>query len=395
MARPSIKPTWATDATLTSGLQVGSSTRLQPSAPRAAQGVYADRKIGARVFSWLIGTLCDWVGYLDSSRYRVQALNWTERIAIASAAANNAPVGMAFAPSMGGASSPLLCSIDGTRTLLSSDGQNWYSGGTLANVSTSAPEVAYGKLNGSAAFMVNSNGTGYYHSLDGSTWVGHSPVPTSLVDGCLCYADSLSRWVAVSEGVPHYVAALTSALTSGWSSATSNASTTSWTANSGGCKRLVWNGSIFVALPVNTYNKCLTSPDGITWTERTIATGTWAGLAYSAFDALWLAVGSGGAAGVFSSPDGITWTFVTNAIAIPNDLAVNGPLWIAPTSGGSFGGIEYSLDKGATWEYVASGKHVIATAGWRRIMSYDNRFIVSHVDGTNIEFALSPRVYPN
>jgi len=388
-SRPSASLLFATDPLLTSGPQSGLSTRLSPGAGVLAQGFYEGRRLPARAFSQIVGNQGDWIGYLDQRTFRLQALNWTERIAIPSSAANNAPVGMAFAPSMGGASSPLLCSIDGTRTLLSSDGQNWYSGGTLANVSTAAPEVAYGKLNGAAAFITNSNGTGYYHSLDGSTWVGHSPVPTSLVDGCLCYAESLNRWVAVKNTVPNYVADLTSALLSGWSTATSNSHTTSWAANSGGCKRLVWNGSLFVALPLSSYDKCLTSPDGITWTERTVATGTWVGIAYSTFDQLWLAVGTG--AGVYSSPDGITWTFVTNSLAVLNDLAVNGPLWVAPTNGGSFGGIAYSLDKGATWQYVATGKHVIATAGWRRIMGFANRFIVAHVDGTNIEFALSLR----
>jgi len=154
-------------------------------------------------------------------------------------------------------------------------------------------------------------------------------------------------------------------------------------------KRAVWNGSLFVLLPVSNYNKFLTSPDGITWTERTVATATWVGLAYSSYDGMWLAIGAG--AGAFSSPDGITWSFVTNALATPNDLAVNGPLWVFPTNNGSFGGIAYSINKGATWNYVAVGDHSIATGGWKRILAADGRFIVAHDNGTSIEFALSLR----
>jgi hypothetical protein len=389
LTRPSNSPLFATDATLSGGPQVGLSTRLSPGVGTLAQGFWKGRKLPGRAFSYIVGTLGDWCSYLDQRTYLLQALNWTERIAIASTAANNSPVGMAFAPSMGGASSPLLCSVDGTRTLLSSDGQNWYSGAPIANVSTAAPEVAYGQLDGAPAFMTNASATNYYTSADGSVWTARSPLPASLVDGVPCYAESLNRWVAVKNGVPHYVTGSAVALGFGWTAATSNAATTSWASNSGGCKRLVWSGSLFVALPINSYNKCLTSPDGITWTERTLATGTWVGLAYSTYDQLWLAVGTG--AGVYSSPDGITWTFVTSAVAVLNDLAVSGPLWVAPTNGGAFGGLAYSLDKGATWQYVATGKHVIATAGWRRIMGFSSRFIVAHVDGSNIEFALSLR----
>jgi hypothetical protein len=390
VTRPSKIPTFATDSTLSGGPQAGSATRLQPSDALLAQGFYSGRGLPARMLSWLLGTVGDWIGYLDQRTLLSQALNWPERISIASSAANNAPVGMTFAPSMGGAGSPLICSIDGTRTLLSADGQNWYSGGTLANVSTSAPEVAYGKLDGAAAFMTNASATSYYTSPNGSTWTARTPLPSSLVDGIPCYAESLNRWVAVKSGIPHYVADTFVALGFGWSSATSNSSTTSWATNSGGCKRLLWNGSLFVALPVNSYNKCLTSSDGITWTERTLpGTGTWVGLAYSASEGLWMAIGQ--SVGVATSPDGITWTFVTSSVATLNDLAVNGSLWVAPTNGGAFGGLAYSVDRGATWQYVPVGKHIIATAGWRRIIALGNRFIVAHVDGTNIDFAISLR----
>jgi hypothetical protein len=72
MAKPTTLPTYATDATLTGGPQVGLSTRLSPGAGTLAQGFWQGRRLPARAFAWLVGLLCDWVAYFNGHQIK----NW-------------------------------------------------------------------------------------------------------------------------------------------------------------------------------------------------------------------------------------------------------------------------------------------------------------------------------
>ncbi|WP_313919878.1 phage tail protein, partial [Tahibacter sp.] len=75
------------------------------------------------------------------------------------------------------------------------------------------------------------------------------------------------------------------------------ASTRAWRATS-------WNGSTFCSVAFNT-NICATSPDGITWTDRTLPiTDYWQDIASNG--SIFVLVGS--TANCYTSPDGITWT---------------------------------------------------------------------------------------
>ncbi|BDG02861.1 IPT/TIG domain-containing protein [Anaeromyxobacter oryzae] len=79
-----------------------------------------------------------------------------------------------------------------------------------------------------------------------------------------------------------------------------------WTMTSplNGAKDVAWDGSLLVAVGSAVWVH--TSPDGLTWTMRTLPTpsGTVAAVARS--PGAWVAVGQGGAA--YSSPDGTSWT---------------------------------------------------------------------------------------
>lgn len=73
MTRPAGNPpAWATDATYTSGIDVGLATKLEPLTGEKAQGYHQGGKPPARKLNWLWNSFCLWVGYLVDVAY----LNW-------------------------------------------------------------------------------------------------------------------------------------------------------------------------------------------------------------------------------------------------------------------------------------------------------------------------------
>ena len=238
-------------------------------------------------------------------------------------------------------------------------------------------------MSGVRCFLASSSSSGnIIKSTDGgATWSNISTfAPTAAV---LCKGPF---WVGAGAGG----VVRRSGDAASWSACTVPGG---WVSGSGGAKRMVWNGSLFVVLPLGSYNKALTSPDGITFTERTLPfTAVWSGLAYSSTDAMWMAVSSS-TGPVAVSSDGLTWTTAAAAnYGVANDLAVIGSLWVATTVIANFGGIIWSIDKGGSWNRVAVGNHRVATAGWQRIIAADNRFVVAHATGGPLEFALSQRI---
>lgn len=88
---------------------------------------------------------------------------------------------------------------------------------------------------------------------------------------------------------------------------------------------IIFANSQFVA--VGQGSNAATSPDGITWTSRTLATGaTWLGLAYGGSSNLYVAVGT---STCNTSPDGVTWTLRAGpssmtSLAFGNSIFVTG-----------------------------------------------------------------------
>lgn len=85
---------------------------------------------------------------------------------------------------------------------------------------------------------------------------------------------------------------------------------------------IAWNGSVFCAVSY-TGTAAATSPDGVTWTARTLPTSaTWIKVHWNGTQ--FLAISLGGTAAA-TSPDGITWTARTlSASANWRDVAWNG-----------------------------------------------------------------------
>lgn len=67
-SRPPVLPTWSTTANYPAGGNdwSGHATRVQPSAPVAAQGLIPATGLAAEYLNWLLGVGFDFIGYLDS-----------------------------------------------------------------------------------------------------------------------------------------------------------------------------------------------------------------------------------------------------------------------------------------------------------------------------------------
>lgn len=126
--------------------------------------------------------------------------------------------------------------------------------------------------------------------------------------------------------------------------------------NADGRRRMATDGTTIVCSSgASSWDKCVTSLDGITWTERTFpSVASWSGLAWSPALGKFFAVGDSVAA---SSPDGVTWSSSgltgPGASGFPG-LACHGRLLLAATShvGAGPGSVLYSIDGAVSWKLI-------------------------------------------
>lgn len=327
----------------------------------------------------------------------LQAQNWPERNTLGSQSGltANADIPFAFAQSSPG-SGRYIAALSNQTPYNSEDGATWLPCGSTSGITTSAYSgIASGTVGGAAAsFMLCFANDDIATSTDFAvTWVSQSG---RCPQGVPCYSPQLGLWVIAGNtggaGASTGIDTSPTGLTGTWTQRTVPAG---WTASFGGVKRIVWNGSLFVVLPKGSYNKVLTSPDGVTWTEHAIGvTGTWTGLAYGSYDGLWLMTGGTGsfAGVVYQSSDGITWGPRNSFAYGLNDIAVNQSLWVVPTASGVNGGLIWSVDKGLNFQNANIGTHTLTTLhGYPRVVAADNRFVMLRTGPTTLESVLSLR----
>jgi hypothetical protein len=115
---------------------------------------------------------------------------------------------------------------------------------------------------------------------------------------------------------------------------------------------LTWNGSVFFTV-YYTNNSTIgaTSPDGVTWTQRTLPTPTGSGYygvasLGSTLCAMQYSATTGGSRGAISTDNGATWTSTTLPFSTTDFVAAGGGKFVTAVYGGNQGA--YSTD-GTTW----------------------------------------------
>lgn len=134
---------------------------------------------------------------------------------------------------------------------------------------------------------------------------------------------------------------------------------------------LAWNGSVFCLICTGTV--CYTSPDGVTWTSRTLPSGNnWRGIAWNGSMFVTVLSSSSIAA---TSPDGITWTQrALPATATWRAVAWNGSVFCA-LSGTN---VAATSPDGITW----TPQTMPTSATWYAISSDGNNFCALRYAGT-------------
>jgi hypothetical protein len=227
--------------------------------------------------------------------------------------------------------------------------------------------------------------TGNATSADGVTWVDRSAM---LNYTALAYSPALTRFVAVGDN-----ARIMTSDDYGVTWIVRNAPDISI----GNYSSVAWAPSLnlFVAVYNGAFaNSVDTSPDGITWTNRSAQQGGWQSVCWSTTLSKFVAVGSAGSGStnrVMTSTDGITWTSVA---ASSNGRFWKSVVWaagltkyvaVASDASSLTGAVMYSADGSAwtaadasennSWQSIAfDGTNLVAVAntGTNRVMTSTN-----------------------
>lgn len=310
-------------------------------------------------------------------------------------------VGSAGAPVVNGGvlgtpSSGTVTNLTGTASI----NINGTVGATTANTGafTSITASADSNFNSTGAVKLSSGTTGErptgvagklrfntttvdFEGYNGTTWksVGGSPVGeitfttkvSNLTDYVLCAGQRISKtsFPALSGILPDFMAVTaTTVINAGYrgmdwngtvfcilrgGGTASPLSYTSpdgitWTSRSMPTNSnwidVVWNGSIFCAIASTPSTAAATSPDGITWTSRTLpSVSSWSRVIWGGTQFLATCSNSGVAA---TSPDGITWTARTIPTSGAWQPAWNGSVFCIVTVTNA---TAYTSPDGITW----------------------------------------------
>ena len=136
---------------------------------------------------------------------------------------------------------------------------------------------------------------------------------------------------------------------------------------------ITYGNGLFVAV-ASLGTIAATSPDGVTWTQRTIPSGDWQSVTYG--NGLFVAIGAQGNNSVITSPDGVNWTQRT--------LPATSAYWWSITYGnglfvavGGIGTYAVSSPDGVTW----TNRTLSSSANWRAVTYGNGLFIAINDQG--------------
>lgn len=116
---------------------------------------------------------------------------------------------------------------------------------------------------------------------------------------------------------------------------------------------IAWNGTVFCAVcgAIGASNVALTSPDGITWTQRTLPQSLyWSDIEWNGTVFVALAGGNSPTNICATSPDGITWTQRVMPVATYwRKIKWNGVIFLAIAGGATNTSIYATSPDGITW----------------------------------------------
>lgn len=183
--------------------------------------------------------------------------------------------------------------------MTSTNGINWTSRTPPAGT-TDFSNISWST--GLALFCIISEASGADNSVISSDGINWSKYTVAAVD-LLSITSSSSLFIASS-----YATIYTSLNGQTWTLRSTPATT-------GFIQSMAWSPTLnlFCAVANTNTVRCITSPDGITWTARTIPSREWRNIAWSPELSLFCALSYDGASAA-QSADGITWTELTTSV---------------------------------------------------------------------------------
>ncbi|MDG3577114.1 hypothetical protein P7F60_11995 [Rhizobium sp. YJ-22] len=235
----------------------------------------------------------------------------------------------------------LFVAVGATGTIITSpDRTNWTvrSSGTSLNLTG----VAYG--NGifvAVGFDPNNGQVVACVSPDGVTWSASNITASGYSAFSIAFGNGV--FVVVGGSQLNQISGFTSPNGTSWTQRTLPSDT-------GTIRDVTYTGSLFIAVRAFGASGIYTSPDGTTWTARTSpGSGTIYGVANGA--SLSIAVGAGGL--IISSPDGVAWTSRTSGTSQQLNSASYSPSakWLVVGNTGT----ALISSAGTSWALSATG----------------------------------------
>jgi hypothetical protein len=141
---------------------------------------------------------------------------------------------------------------------------------------------------------------------------------------------------------------------------------------------VVYGNGQYVAVSSSGTNRAMTSPDGVTWTSQaTVSGGTWRSVTYGNGLFVAVAIATTGSTRIMTSPDGITWSGPVHISSVWNSITYGNGLFVAVAEGGT-DRVMTSPD-GVTWTARSASEANL----WKAVTYGNGLFVAVSSDGTN------------